>query len=161
MKKLPAFSFPDVLVTMIIGMVVVGAAFSVFRFSYNQIFYYKNQNDNYKQFYQLYAVLQEDFNRASEISCRNSDVQMLIQAKPTDYFFDDKMIIRKTDMNADTFFVDKQAITFYLNKQEQNAGMIDEINFTLKKGKLELPYKFVKEYSAEMKMELELINKEE
>jgi hypothetical protein len=158
MKSLAAFSFPDVLVTMIISLLVVSAAFSVFRFSYNQIFHYKNQNEDYKQVYQLYAVFQEDVNRASEISCLNSDLQMLIQAKKVDYSFYEEMIVRKTSIGADSFFIDNKDVVFRLNNREQNAGMIDEVSFILIKGKSELPYKFIKEYSAEMKMELETLN---
>ncbi|MDR1678833.1 MAG: hypothetical protein LBR81_03555 [Prevotellaceae bacterium] len=158
MKNLPAFSFPDILVTMIISMVVVAASFSVFRFSYDRIFHYKSLNEDYKQLYQLYAIMQEDFNRASEISYYNNDLQMLILTKKYNYLFDDEMIIRTTEISNDTFFVDKQEVAMYFNRQEQSAGLIDEINFTLHKGGTALPYKFVKEYSAEMEMELEALN---
>ncbi len=160
MKKLPAFSFPDILVTMLVSMLVVGAAFSVFRFSYNQVFRYKNTNDDYKQLYQLYAILQEDFNQASEISFSNDELQLQIQAKKYDYSFYDEMIVRNTEIGTDTFFVNKQNMMLRLNKQEQFSGLVDEIDFTLAKGGIQLPYKFVKEYSAEMKMELESLNDE-
>ncbi len=127
MKKLPAFSFPDILVTMIVSMAVVGVAFSVFRLSYNQIFHHKNINNDYKQLYQLYTLLQEDFNRASEITAYNNDLQMLIQTKRYDYSFYDDMIIRKTDISSDTFLVNMQNMALYFNRQEQNAGLVDEI----------------------------------
>ena len=156
MKKAAAFSMIDVVVTLIISMLVMGIAFTVFEFSYKQIYSYKDVNDDYKELYQLYTVMQEDFQRASEIKYDNHELQMLMQTqKKYNYLLFDEMIIRKTELSSDTFFVDVQNIRTLFKTQEQSSGLIDELNFTLTKGDVELPYKFIKQYSAEMYMELE------
>lgn len=161
MKRLPAFTLTDVIVTMIISMLVMGIAFSVFRFSYNQISDYQKANDDYKELYQLYNVMQEDFHRSSECNYRQNELQMLMQGGYKEYLYtlSTDMIIRKTDISSDTFNINIENIVAKFNNEEQISGIIDEIDFDVSKKGVTLPYKFVKEYAAEMQMELDENNK--
>jgi hypothetical protein len=157
MKRLPAFTLTDVMVTMIISMLVMGIAFSIFRFTYDRIYYYQNANDDYKEIYQLYNVMQEDFQRSSECNYHRNELQMLMQGGYKEYFYvlSNSMVIRKTDISIDTFHVGIENIIAKFNNGEQISGIIDEIDFDVIQKGVTLPYKFVKEYSAEIHMELE------
>ncbi|MDR1729758.1 MAG: hypothetical protein LBR52_03755 [Prevotellaceae bacterium] len=156
MKRLPAFTLTDVIVTMIISMLVMGIAFSIFRFAYDQISSYQRANDDYKELYQLYHVMQEDFQHSSECNYRQNEWQMLMQGGYKEYLYtlSDNMVIRKTGISSDTFRVSIENIIVKFNNEEQISGIIDEIDFDVTTKGITLPYKFVKEYAAEMKMEL-------
>ncbi len=156
MKRIPAFTITDLIVTMIISMLVVGIAFTIFRFTYNQLYRYSEMNDEYKELYQFYAVMQEDFQRASEISYSPGELQMLMLAgKEYRYILSDDYIIRETNIKADTFHINTQQIIAKFDGEEQFAGLADEISITIVKGDVTFPFTFIKEYSAEMLMGLE------
>ncbi len=161
MKRLPAFTLTDVIVTMIISMLVMGIAFSVFRFAYDQINRYQKANDDYKELFQLYNVMQEDFQCSSECNYHRNELQMLMQEGYKEYFYtlSNDMVIRKTDISSDTFRINTENIVVKFDNEEQISGMIDEIDFDVSLKGITLPYKFVKEYSAEIRIELDENNK--
>ena len=156
-RHLPAFSFPDVLAAMVISLIVVGISFAVFRFAYNRVYAYNETTDNYKRLYQLYAAIQDDFRSATDISFGNNELLLKMPSqKKYNYLFFDEMIVRETEASRDTFRVENREVTALFNGSQQTAGgIIDELNFTVQMGNTLLPCKFVKEYSAEMKMEYE------
>ena len=159
-KPLPAFSFTDVLAAMVISLLVVGISFAVFRFAYNRVYAYNETTDNYKRLYQLYAAMQDDFGRAANISFGNNELLLTMPSqKKCTYSFLDEMIVRETEASRDTFRVEnREAMALFNGSPQMMNGVIDELNFTVQTGNTLLPYKFVKEYSAEMNMEYELNN---
>jgi C4-type Zn-finger protein len=105
--------------------------------------------------------MQEDFQRSSECNYHRNELQMLMQGGYKEYFYtlSNNMVIRKTNISSDTFRVSIENIIAKFNNGEQISGIIDEIDFDVTKKGVTLPYKFVKEYSAEIRMELEENNK--
>ncbi len=156
MKRVLAFTFTDVIVTMIISMLVMGIAFSIFRFAYDQISSYQRANDDYKELFQLYNVMQEDFQRSSECNYHRNELQMLMLGGYKEYLYtlSNDMVVRKTGISNDTFRVSIENIVTKFNNEEQISGIIDEIDFDVTQKGITLPYKFVKEYAAETRMEL-------
>jgi type II secretory pathway pseudopilin PulG len=156
MKRLPAFTLTDVIVTMLISMLVMGIAFSIFRFSYNQIIAYQKANDDYKELFQLYNAMQEDFQRAGECTYYRNELQMQILGgyKTYRYTLLNNGVIRTTAISSDTFHVNIENIVAKFNNEEQLSGIIDEIDFEVTLNGERLPYKFAKEYAAETQMEL-------
>ena len=76
MKKVAGFSLTDVIVTMIISLLIIGIAFSVFRITYNQLFNYQMDNQTYKDLYMLHLSLLNDFSQAEQIDVNNEIIKI-------------------------------------------------------------------------------------
>ena len=151
MRQLYGFTLPDVIVTMIISLIITGTAFSVFRYTYNQLLSFQRESEKYEDLYILYFALRNDVKEAETIVINDNTITLTsFLGKDKSYHIYDDKIIRETMSINDTFpFSTKDFSAYYLN-QTQSHGKVDEFNFSIVFKSKRFPYKFTKQYPFEI-----------
>lgn len=153
MKRVSGFTLTDVIVTMIISLLIVGTAFSIFRMTYNQLFSYKKRNSEYQQLLSLHLMLQNDFIQSETIECNSNAIKFNNSfGKGCEYSFTDTSIIRQVDCVRDTFLFPISEWTAFNKKEKKETGIIDELSFVIEYNKISYPYQFYKAYPSEMEL---------
>lgn len=151
MKRLCGFTLPDVIVTMIISLIITGTAFSVFRYTYNQLLSFQKESEKYEDLYTLYFAIRNDVKEAESIGIKDNTIELTsFFGKDKAYHFLDNKIIRETMSVSDTFpFTTRDFKASYLS-QTQIYGKVDEFNFSIEFKKKQFPFKFTKQYPFEI-----------
>ncbi|HOU69130.1 MAG TPA: hypothetical protein PKW49_11255 [Paludibacteraceae bacterium] len=151
MKKFDGFTLADVIVTMIISMLITGIAFSIFRFSYNQLFMYQKENEVFQDLYVLHFAIQSDIDKAEQMQYQAGDLLLnSFSGEGKKYLFLDHIIVRESASLKDTFFFDTKDISATYDGNAPAQGIVDEFSFSVSMKQRDFPYKFTKKYPSEI-----------
>lgn len=152
MKKVAGFSLTDVIVTMIISLLIIDIAFSVFRITYNQLFNYQMDNQTYKDLYMLHLSLLNDFSQAEQIDVNNEIIKITFFEKVCQYTFNNNIITRQINNVTDTFKLTTSEYNTLFQDNKQIHGTIDELTFNIIMNNTIYPYKFIKQYPSKFEI---------
>lgn len=146
MKKLPAFTFVEILVALTITSIVMVLGMTLYMQlvgSNNRILrdYEKNQ-----EVLQLKSILNTDFERYNHIEYRIYELKFSDKNSTCLYEFSDTGILRRFNENIDTFKLEFSNLENEL--QYGNSGMVTHFSFDIKLHNNVLPYSFYKEYTS-------------
>lgn len=129
--KLKGFSFIEIMVAIIISGIVISTAYSVYLFTYKQVFRFSGIKEEIRDYFELSEVLNNDVENAKKIIEKNNrEVQMQLSGKTIDYLFDDDMILRNMENRTDTFLFLVSALQLNSIDLPNSAMLIDNINIT-------------------------------
>ncbi len=157
MKRLLGFTLTDIIVTMIISLLITGIAFSIFRFTYNQLFSYQTEKEKYRELLAFYTTISNDFRQADEISCHSGtiDVRSLYRGDVR-YEIGDDYVARTVHEIADTFHLKVSEKRTSARHQALDDGTIDELFLVIELDKKQYPFNIFKTNSLELDAERQI-----
>lgn len=150
MKKIPSFTFVEILVALIITSMVIVLAASLYTQLVSSNKRILRDYDKNREIMQLKSILNTDFERYNRIEYGIYELKFNNKNSSCSYEFSDVGILRRFNENIDTFRVEYSNIEYQL--QHGNAGMVTQFSFDIKLHHNVLPYSFYKEYRSEEKV---------
>lgn len=152
MKRVRGFTLTDVIVTMIISLLITGIAFSIFRLTYNQLFSYQTDNEQYQSLLSFYTAIANDFRDAENITCKSESA--ICTHSPykgnVEYEFTDQFIIRLFRDMTDTFLLKVTDFTPPCQTEDQNRGKAEELSFVIELNGNQYPIHIFKNYPLDL-----------
>lgn len=150
MKKIPAYTFVEILVALTITSLIIVLATGLYMqlaASNKRILkdYEKNQ-----EILQLKSVLNMDFEKYNHIRYGIYELEFKDKNGICKYEFSSDGIIRSYHENKDTFRVEYSDVDYKL--QNGNSGMVTHLSFNIIWHQSVLPFSFFKEYQSEEKV---------
>ena len=150
LKKLPAYTFVEILVALTITSIVIVLAISLYMQLVSSNKRILKDYDTNQRTLQLKAILNNDFERYHTIEYGIYELEFKNKNEVCEYEFSSDGIIRRYQENIDTFKLDYSNIEYKL--QHGNTGMVKHFSFEVKLHKQTLPFSFYKEYQSEEKV---------
>lgn len=154
MKKLPAFTLMELLVTMVLSTIVVAAAFTGYEIMAGRYGSYQQVNTGIREAAWMNGLLLKDMQRAQQVTATGKTIVLsAAPEQPVTYEFRDAYVLRRSHELTDTFYVAIKNAAPLFNRQPVNAGdVIDELQLEAVIG--EEPERFVyrKNYPAAMRV---------
>lgn len=154
MKKLPAFTLMELLVTMVLSTIVVAAAFTGYEIMAGRYGSYQQVNAGIREAAWMNGLLLKDMQRAQQVTATGRTILLTAAPEqPVTYEFRDEYVLRHSHELTDTFHVSIKNSTARFNQLPVNAGdLIDELQLEAVIG--EEPERFVyrKNYPAAMRI---------
>lgn len=157
--SIKAFTFPEVLVTMVVSIILIGLIYEsmqLFAIKYNA---YRSFNQKLNSTIILQHIFTKDVNLASKIIKKNNGV-LLISCYGSNIKYDiiDSIIIRNAVGSIDTFLVYPEKLSFlFSGKNMLVDGIIDEIKFSTGPRDMKNQIVIYKEYAADILIEQETL----
>lgn len=152
MKRVRGFTLTDVIVTMIISLLITGIAFSIFRLTYNQLFSYQTDNEQYQTLFSFYTAIANDFRDAENITCKSESAICTHSPYKGDveYEFTDQFIIRMFHDMTDTFNLKVTDFTPPCQQGNQSREKAEELSFVIELNGTHYPIQIFKNYPLEL-----------
>ncbi len=148
--KVKAFSFLEVLVSIIISGIVISTVYSVYVFTYKQYFKYSAIKTNMRNYVEFTSTLNTDFENAKKV-LKNSDyeIEMQLSEKTINYQFNTDYVLRTVNLKSDTFLFAVDYMQITLLNELKNEPLITYLKLGVKDNVLV----FYKDYGAITKIE--------
>ena len=147
MKKLPAYTFVEILVALAIMSIVIVLAINLyFQLSRSNQRIIRDYDKNL-EILQLKSILNTDFERYNRIEYGIYELKFIDKNSTCLYEFTDVGILRRFQEKIDTFKVEYSNLEYQL--QYGNTGMVTHFSFDIKAHNDILHYSFYKEYEVE------------
>ena len=150
MRKLPAFTFVEILVALTITSIVMVLAISLYMQLASSNKRILRDYDKNQEVLQLKSILNTDFERFNQIEYGIYELKFSDKNFTCLYEFSDIGILRRFNENIDTFKLEYSNLEYKL--QHGNTGMVTHFSFDIKIHNNILPYSFYKEYESEEKV---------
>ena len=147
MKKIKAFTIIEILITMVLSSIVIGAAIYVFLTFNTLLTKTSKRNMQNLEIISLHHILKKDFIEADEI--REEYSSLLIQFnddKKVYYDFEEDCVIRDAIVSRDTFNIKVNDFKLYF--LDEQSKLVTEIILDIENEKLDLSIHLVKQYPA-------------
>ncbi|OJW17953.1 prepilin-type N-terminal cleavage/methylation domain-containing protein [Mucilaginibacter sp. 44-25] len=155
-KSLKAFTLTEMIVVMLITVVVLGMAYSVFQLVSKTYSNFNGKNGRVNDAERLEEWLRRDCLKASFIYLDHHMLILKNQRDSTRYIFGDSVILRDKG-RVDTFGIKQQNLHAYFQHRAVDTLIrtpVDRFYFSIMLDNEEIPETVIKWYSAEQLMEL-------
>lgn len=158
MKKLRAFTLLELLIGMIISSIVIGFGYAGYTLIYERYLNYNQTKKGIIDVIQLNSVLNNDFINAESAQFGTDKLILYYETAPRkEYDFKEKYILRKDGEQTDTFKLEAATIIAGSGTGgEQIELLVTELSFDAVIHQEKMHFHFVKNYSAETLINLEL-----
>ncbi|OFY93711.1 MAG: hypothetical protein A3K10_17215 [Bacteroidetes bacterium RIFCSPLOWO2_12_FULL_31_6] len=152
--KLRAFSFLEVMVSIVISGIVISIAYSVFIFTHKQFFRFTSIKTEIKNYFELTEVLNNDFETANKVVKKSDqEIEMQLLEKNINYFFDTDYILRTVDSKTDTFFFTVSNLNYTIINELKEEPLIESLMLNIEDKSGEKIMSFYKNYGAILEVE--------
>lgn len=152
--KLRAFSFLEVMVSIVISGIVISIAYSVFIFTHKQFFRFTSIKTEIKNYFELTEILNNDFETANKVVKKSDqEIEMQLVEKNINYFFDTDYILRTVDSKTDTFFFTASNLNFTVINELKEEPLIESLKLNIEDKSGEKTMSFYKNYGAILEVE--------
>lgn len=148
MKKLPAFTMIELLVTIVISSIVIGFALGI----YYQVngYFSKNsrQQEDINKIVTFQSVLYNDMEIAKEVYCLSDRITLTYRDNLITYKFYDEYLTRETMHHTDTFFILVTGLSS--EKLDSYSDFAKEITFLVENGDTPWQFRYFKQYTRDV-----------
>ena len=151
--KIKAFSFLELLVSIVISGIVISTAYSVYVFTYKQFNKFTTVKTGIRDYFELSTVLNRDIEMAKKvIRNNNQEIELRLVDKIIYYNFGESTIVRTVDLHADTFFFDIAKIEINTIDEPVDEQLVDYLKIMTKDKVATESWSFYKDYGAIIKI---------
>ena len=152
--KLRAFSFLEVMVSIVISGIVISIAYSVFIFTHKQFFRFTSIKTEIRNYFELTEVLNNDFETANKVVKKSDqEIEMQLLEKNINYFFDTDYILRTVDSKTDTFFFTVSNLNFTVINELKEEPLIESLKLNMEDKSGDKMMSFYKNYGVILEVE--------
>ncbi len=146
----------EMIVTMLIAGITISMAYSSYKIISGQFGQYKANSQRNYDLILFNKLLLKDFLNSSRVIRKSDGLRCEYEDKTIDYFFENRYVIRKSEI-TDTFKIVISNPKFYFLNEENFVPevLIDKVGFDGIIGEDILPFIYKREYGADVLIEKE------
>lgn len=152
--KLKAFSFLEILVSIVISGIVISTVYSVYVFTYKQFFRFTSVKTEIRDYFELSDVLNREFETSKKVIKKGyQEIEIQLIDKNVNYSFNYSHILRTINDHTDTFYFAVDDVEMNIVNELKEEQLINYLKLTLDDDKGDKSLSFHKNYGAILMIE--------